>query len=520
MAPIKTFVGKFAKAAFTVSAPSSTKQQQQQQQQQLPTTSASSPSSDGALSSFCLEKMCQLFKVEPVNNLYLSTTDGERGVCLNKPVKSGDAIMSIPISSCFRDDERPRSEEENNNSEWGDDDVGGGGDNEQDITDYERYNPSGWASRLAASLLDAELGLGMSTTVDDDLKLGREIWQSMLPDKDLLHASLPVHWGEEVLATSKCTALELAVDSAYFARATAVMDLSADLKEALVDCKEDDCLTDEEMLKQKCDDDAMDVALDMEMLQRKCHDALDIVQTRACRVERTCEDGVQWGPPLRILAPIFDFINHGSIRAKKGAKGSANASYGVENRSMCDMQNAKLVVRATRDMMEGEEVLIDYGDSARPTWRCLTSYGFVPEYDIDSEVVDEENAENVAELWMNGLRFEIDPHSVPFDLVEVAAAQALLDGEMEEEEEDEHLGGGMLTPFVARAIAKRATDAAFNLITEPEMVDSEEDWDSPELIHAACLAMQLRWSQHKVLLAFAENLNLLFSSPSPSPKAE
>lgn len=252
----------------------------------------------------------------------------------------------------------------------------------------------------------------------------------------------------------------------------------------------------------------------MEPLQRKCHDALDIVQTRACRVERTFEDGVQWGPPLRILAPIFDFINHGSSRTK--GEGSANACFGIENERMCDMQDAKLVVRAVRDISEGEEVLIDYGDSARPGWRCLSSYGFVPEYDINSELVDEEHVENVAELWMNGLRFEVDPHSVPFDLVEVAAAQSLLDSPPKDKELEEDEESGIFTPVVALAIAQRATEAAFNLITEPEMVDSEEEWDDPEFVHASSLAALLRWSQHKVLLAFAENLNELFPSPAAS----
>ena len=247
------------------------------------------------------------------------------------------------------------------------------------------------------------------------------------------------------------------------------------------------------------------------------------VQTRACRVERTCEDGVQWGPPLRILAPIFDFINHGSS-AGSGREGSANASFRIENERMCDMHEARLVVRALRDISEGEEVLIDYGDSARPAWRCLTSYGFVPDYDInvDDDLVDEEHVENVAELWMNGLRFEVDPHSVPFDLVEVAAAQALLDHDYEDDELEEAMGKkGVIPPFVARALAKRATLAAFNLITEPEMV-GEEDWDSPEFVHASSLAALLRWSQHNVLLKFADNLKRLIPSTSSSPlsKAE
>lgn len=225
-----------------------------------------------------------------------------------------------------------------------------------------------------------------------------------------------------------------------------------------------------------CDTDCLDINL-----ERTSNIKIDgQVQTRACRVERKCEDGINWGPPLRILAPIFDFINHASSRTSTRQSGNlssngdgdttavANAAFGIENEHMCDMHEAKLVVRALRDMAESEEVLIDYGDSARPAWRCLTSYGFVPEYDVDSSPGDdenEENIENVAELWMNGLRFEVDPHSVPFDLVEVAAAQALLDktdedNDLEEEDGDGGVGGGMLTPFVARAIAKRATEVS------------------------------------------------------------
>jgi hypothetical protein len=336
---------------------------------------------------------------------------------------------------------------------------------------------------------------------DEYLKLGREMWSSLLPPKDILRASLPVHWGEEVLGTSKCTALELAVDSAYFARAGAVMNLSEELRRATLDMK-----------KEEGEDyiDVLDILSDMDALQRKCHNALDIVQTRACRVERTCKDGVQWGPPLRILAPIFDFINHGSSHAPSSSGGSANAHFGIENvERLCDLHDARLVVRATRDLMDGEEVLIDYGDSARPAWRCLTSYGFVPEYGDSEEVAEEEmNDENVAELWMNGLRFEVDTQSVPYDLVEVAAAQSLLDKSIEDEDDSDDEGDGMLTPLVAHAIAKRATEAAFNLILEPEMVDSEEDWDSPEFVHAMSLAALLRWSQHNVLLSFAENLKL------------
>ena len=251
MAPIKTYIGNFAQVAFTVTAPKSNNNGLSSSSHEQKTTI--NPAGD--VSSF--SKMCKLFHVEPANNLYLSTS-GERGVCLNKAVKDGEPILSIPISSCFRDDEPPSWYQINYRDG---EDVSG-----------ERYNPSGWATRLAASVLDMELNQGRGDISEEgnneELKLGREIWQSMLPNEELLRASLPVHWKEEVLATSKCTALELAVDSAYFGRANAVMDLSEELKKA-IDIPEGWSMMN--------DEDVNDVILDMDALQRKCHDALDIV---------------------------------------------------------------------------------------------------------------------------------------------------------------------------------------------------------------------------------------------------
>lgn len=473
MSPLKRFV----KAAFTASAPS------YQASSNIGTTSLLSGLNVASLS---LKEMCSLFKAEPADNLRL-TSDGERGVCVYRPVKKGDVVLSLPISSCFRDDEPPR---------WYDHlDKDATTEDEHDITDYDRYSPSGWASRLAASILDLELNNSQGEVHNENnLKKGREMWQSMLPDGDILRASLPVHWSEEIIASTKCTALELAIDSAYFARATAVMSLTDELTQVLGDNENE----------KRVD------------LERRCHDALDIVQTRACRVERKCEDGVLWGPPLRIVAPIFDFINHGSNR--KISQGSANACFGVENETMCDMHEAKLVVRALRDIVEGEEVLIDYGDSARPAWRCLTSYGFVPDYDVNADNGNEEPIENVAELWMNGLRFEVDPNSVPYDLVEVAAAQTMLDYSVDKdefEEEEDEIENGMLTPLVARTIADRATETAVNLIVEAEDgADDDVAWDAPAFVHAASLANKLRWSQHEVLMTFSENLRRL-CQPEP-----
>ena len=69
-----------------------------------------------------------------------------------------------------------------------------------------------------------------------------------------------------------------------------------------------------------------------------------------------------------------------------------------------------------------------------------------------------------------------------------------------------------LPPFVARAIIKRATDSAFNLVTEPDEESNTEDDFEPGSLLAMNLATNLRWSQHKVLMAFAENLKEFASS--------
>ena len=250
-------MGKFAKTAFTIS--SSYNRYKNPKTFSVATTVGTLPASSNTdVLTTSLAEMCHLFKASPVDLLYLSSRPdgGERGVCAYRPVAKGDVILSIPISSCFRDDEPPK---------WfqGDDD---GGD-EHDITDYERYNPSAWASRLAASILDMELNNHskndgednkMDANVSDSLDAGKKMWQSMLPDCNILRSSLPVHWSEEVLSNSKCTALDLAVDSAYFARATSVIQLGNELSQVE--------LTDGGEMNDK-------------VLQQKCHDALDVVSS-------------------------------------------------------------------------------------------------------------------------------------------------------------------------------------------------------------------------------------------------
>lgn len=454
MAPIRSFTSKFVHAAFTL------RPSYHRHQKVHAVTSATSE--DSAIQS--LSELCNLFDIQS-NNLYLSNSPFGRGVCVKDPVSKGDVVLSIPIANCFRDDQPP---------DWfiqfTEDD---------DVTDYERYDPSAWYIRLAASLLDMDLG----RDADSNLKMGREMWKSLLPDKNMLRASLPVHWDEELIATTRCTELEVAVDNLFFSRGNAVLAIVDKLGLYLKEHKAD---FDEGELKQMCED------------------ALDMVQTRACKVERKTDEGSQWGPPLRLLAPVFDFINHAS--SKTLGKYMANAEFHLEDEEFGDMHKAKLVVRATKDISNDEEVFIDYGDSARPAWKCLNSYGFVPEYDPKHDVTEDGFVENVAELWMNGLRFEVDPRSIPFDLVEVGKEQAMLDGDLAIETD---INDGALSPAVVKAIAKRSSEAALHLLLVPDI--SNGDNDSPEFRHSAKLAVALRKSQYKVLETFTDNLKDVIS---------
>ena len=86
---------------------------------------------------------------------------------------------------------------------------------------------------------------------------------------------------------------------------------------------------------------------------------LYIVQTRSYRVEET--NRPTWCSSLRILAPIFDFINHASSLCE--GEGFANAYFGLENLSegsFTEKDNLHdsviLVVRARRDINKDEEI--------------------------------------------------------------------------------------------------------------------------------------------------------------------
>ena len=418
-----------------------------------------------------LENLCTLLQANPADLLYLAIEDGERGVYVNEAIEEGDAILRIPLSSCIRDDCPPG---------WYQDAIQQRAHDDGDLDNVEdnphHYNPSQWATRLAASLLSFQMNLSESE-ISSPVKQGQHTWLSMMPDEKILRASLPIHWSEDIVSSAKCTALELSIDTSFFARAEAVADLTAALGKELSS------------------------SLTADELERKCQNVLDLVQTRSCRVEAL--DGAKLCPQLRVLAPIFDFINHGS--ARHDGVGSANAYFGLEDEQY--RNDSMLVVRAKRSIAKDEEVLFDYGDSTRPSWRCLASYGFVPEYRItspDDEWEGEED-ESVAEVFMDGSRYEVGSHIVPFEMVEAATFS------LEEEQNTNDIDYDKkrqevtcLSPEVALRIGKRVSDAAYQLLVED--VNDEEIENDLETIISYRSAASLRWSQHHVLLACATGL--------------
>ncbi|CAB9528361.1 expressed unknown protein [Seminavis robusta] len=420
-----------------------------------------------------LQDLCKQLDVviEQPDLLRLESTpdDGVRGVYLNHPVEQGDLILKIPLSSCLRDDKPPdwwtRMKQEQQEDTDGDD---------EDM-EYSYNNPSDeWAARLAASVLD--LQLRKEDTEQQSILEGKQMWLSFLPDGNYLRASLPIHWSEPVLHSARCTALELAVDSAYFARAEAIQQLMQGLQ-------------------------SLDLGKDNSELERMCQDALDVVQTRSCRAQQLqdAEDMARTtNPPLRLLAPVFDLLNHGSSNSQGG--GCANAQFGVEGG-----ENPFLCVRATRDVNANDEVLIDYGDSAKPAWKCLLSYGFVPRYsmhgvddDDDDEDDDDGMDEDVAEIYVAGRRYEVGPSTIPYEMV----------AELSSDPEPE------LTPEIALKLAKRISEVSFYLLLDDQQkknrdsnaVDLLDSVDNAEEIIALRAASSLRWAQHRILRACGKGL--------------
>jgi len=428
-------------------------------------------------------------------------SDNERGVHTNDFISKGNIVLSIPLSSCIRDDTPPSWCEaiDLTSTSLGSSDEDG----------VYHNNPSEWAMRLAASLLDLKLNQSIDKESSEtegmvSMLAARKEWLSMMPDRDYLRATLPVHWPERIISKAKCTALELSVDAAFFSREEIVESLLSGMKQS--------------------GQFESFLAKNTNELRNNCHDVLDLVQTRSCRLD--IMNGVEVRASLRVLAPIFDFINHASSQYE--GEGSANAYFGLEglNKDSLNDQDpldyhGLLVLRARRDIIKGEEVLIDYGDSARPSWRCLASYGFLPQLSVTSEdtaVFAREEDEHVAELFMDGTRYEVGRDTIPFEMVEATTAS------LHEEKEsltidqpfrrlDSDNDEVTLSPEVAIRIANRAKDAAFQLRIEAN-IETENKFDicedatkegSFESVSTK-LATTLCLSQHRVLLACAAGL--------------
>ena len=453
------------------------------------------------------EKLSQLYNLlqaEPKDLIRFEDegSSGVRGMYLNHSVKNGEIILKLPLSSCLTDD-RPPS--------W--------------LHDEVKNDPHRWATRLAASWADLHLknklaAGGKNSDNDDDnndndnsqqVDEGHAVWSSLLPDPEYLRASLPVHWPETTVLNARSTALELAVDSAFFARAEAVDDLFRGFQRSPY----------AEIFSNNDDDDSkdgMDMDMDMSM-NELAHHALDMIQTRSCRLEEKHalddDDNENRVEYRRVLAPIFDFINHGSQNA---ATGSANAYFALEEEEQQSTESSSsssniekyLVVRSMKDISQDEEVKMDYGGSARPAWKCLLSYGFVPEYKRTMDNAD--GGENLAEVYMKGVRYEVSDDSVPIDMVADATPLQWLEDEDDQQTNDTNATPPelVLTPDIALRIAERIADAAYYLLLEPEQIlddsDSKEVPPTPFEVISKQLAASLRWSQHRILLTCAAGL--------------
>ena len=163
---------------------------------------------------------------------------GRRGLHVGSAVRKGDVVLSMPLSSCLRDDEPPY---------WWHRrcDVIDASDDDDEFDEFDD-GPMGWSTRLAALVLDVirpssrarstTTTTTTNTTNDHPAMEGGgascdgsrrwEAWRKTLPISDDLRSSLPVHWNEGIASRARSTSLEIAIDEMYFARANAISRLS------------------------------------------------------------------------------------------------------------------------------------------------------------------------------------------------------------------------------------------------------------------------------------------------------
>jgi hypothetical protein len=133
------------------------------------------------------------------------------------------------------------------------------------------------------------------------------------------------------------------------------------------------------------------------------------------------------------------------------------------------------------------------------------------DYDEDE---DDEEGENLAEVYMKGKRYEVTDDTVPVEMVADATAfqrvEPLSDDDEANNDNEESLEI-VLTAEIALRISERISDAAYYLLLEPEQIldihdDNDKDQPTTFEIISKKLAASLRWSQHRTLLACADGL--------------
>ena len=314
-----------------------------------------------------LSQLIPLLGGSPSHLLRLFTKpEGYRGVYLNEAVQQGDLLLQIPLSSCLRDDKSPSWLQQPEQVEQID-------DNSNAVVQIQ-----GWVTRLAASLLDAQ------NNINQLPNKGIQEWLRLMPSDTSLRKNLPIYWSDSILQSTGCRELELAVDSAYFARVEPLADLSA--------------------------------AAAAGTTQAEIEYALDLVQTRAVRWSTNDENNEDNNSNndnsssvasdyLRVMVPVFDLLNH---HYEPNAEFFRKGDY--------------MTIRALRDIEADKEVLIHYGSSTMPVWKCLFSYGFIPSIDEMYEhstaeiiIVDDDDDDDCTN------RFEVSPTEIPFELVQYYA---------------------------------------------------------------------------------------------------
>ena len=522
---------------------------------------------DGDAYMYSLSKLCDLFAakqhttdllslrssssissstVDPDDNEKNTTANNDsasamayRGVYLNRAVQENEIILSVPLTACLRDDSPPdwllktqtkeilQNEQEQERNNYNDNNI----DNDNDTAGV---SVEGWVTRLTASLLDLQMKNKHKLLLSSSCEEGQRIWLDLLPTN--LRELLPIHWDDDATTTANnnnsndsdngtinlldytgSRSLQLAVDSAYFARLIPIGDIMASLKHI----QENNNNINNNNRKNDPTFSSSSSSSSWDYLsgitQKQVEDAVDLVQTRACRAEGggAISSSSSSSDHLRVMVPIFDMINH---------------SREYQNAEFLRQGNTTMIVRALRNITANEELFINYGDySTRPAWKCLFSYGFVPPY-LSSSLLNNNGNEkeeavplvyedDAADITLNddekqqNFIVEVGPTELPYELVRYEAIkirnrnESNDNKEEEEEEEEEEVS---FTPEIGLRIVQRLLTAAKQLENDTSTTTTTTTKTSSSVSLSSLAGyrsvLELRESNRRTLLACAEGL--------------